>query len=217
VLLLRLPGVYVPQSDTELLIEAINDHPMPPRARALDVGTGTGRAALALKAAGAASVEAVDISRRAVLAARLNSFVNRLPVRVHHGDLLSHTVGKFDLIVANPPYVPTGTGLPGRHSRARAWDGGTDGRLVLDRLCTSIPGRLRAGGALLLVHSALCGPQRTLDILGEHGLAAEVIRTTEIPFGPVLRSRASWLREQGLITTDQGLEGLVVIRGWRDG
>jgi release factor glutamine methyltransferase len=87
----------------------------------------------------------------------------------------------------------------------------------LDRLCTSIPGRLRAGGALLLVHSALCGPQRTLNILADNGLSAEVVRTAEIPFGPVLRSRADWLHEQGLITPDQGLEGLVVIRGWRDG
>jgi release factor glutamine methyltransferase len=217
VLLLRLPGVYEPQSDTDLLIEAINDHPLPPDARALDVGTGTGRAALALKAAGAASVEAVDISRRAVLAARLNSFVNRLPVRVHHGDLLSRTSGEFDLIVANPPYVPCGTGLPGRHSRTRAWDAGVDGRLVLDRLCRAIPGRLRAGGALLLVHSVLCSPERTLEVLGEAGLHSEIVRKAEIPFGPVMRSRTAWLREQGLITPDQDMEGLVVIRGWRDG
>jgi release factor glutamine methyltransferase len=216
VLLLRLPGVYEPQSDTDLLIDAISDHPMPLGARALDVGTGTGRAALALKAAGAAAVEAVDISRRAVWAARLNSLVNRLPVRVHHGDLLARTTGAFDLIVANPPYVPCATGMPARHSRTRAWDAGVDGRLVLDRLCTAIPARLRPGGALLLVHSALCSPERTLEVLGEAGLHAAIVRTAEIPFGPVMRSRTVWLREQGLITPDQDTEELVVIRGWRD-
>jgi len=57
-----------PTTDTDLLIDAINEHPFRPDTRALDVGTGTGRAALALKAAGAAHVEAIDISRRAVLA-----------------------------------------------------------------------------------------------------------------------------------------------------
>jgi len=216
VLLLRLPGVYEPDTDTDLLIDAINEHPFRPDTRALDVGTGTGRAALALKAAGAAHVEAIDISRRAVLATRLNSLLNRLPVRVHHGDLLAHTSGRFDLIVANPPYVPCGTGLPGRHSRARAWDAGHDGRAVLDRLCGAIPRHLAGDGAVLLVHSALCDPARTIDLLSAAGLRAEVIRETEIPFGPVLRSRAAWLQEQGLLSPDQRTERLVVIRGWRD-
>jgi release factor glutamine methyltransferase len=151
-----------------------------------------------------------------VFAARFNSFLHRLPVRVHHGDLLSRTCGEFDLIVANPPYVPCGTGAPGAHSRARAWDAGLDGRLVLDRLCRDIPRRLRSGGCLLLVHSALCSPSRTLDLLAEQGLHAEIIRKAEIPFGPVMRSRAAWLQEQGLIGPDEDMEGLVVIRGWRD-
>jgi release factor glutamine methyltransferase len=215
VLLLRLPGVYEPDTDTDLLIDAINDQPFPPGTRALDVGTGTGRVALALKAAGAATVEAIDISRRAVLATRLNAAVHGLSIRVRRGDLLSAASGTFDLIVANPPYVPCGSGRPGRHSPARAWDAGVDGRAVLDRLCADIPRHLTPGGTVLLVHSALADPARTLELLRAGGLRPEVVRTAEIPFGPVLRSRVGWLREQGLMGADQSLEGLVVIRGRR--
>ena len=215
-LLIRLPGVYEPQTDTELLIEAIKDHPIPTAARALDVCTGTGRAALTLKAAGAAQVEAVDISRRAVLASRLNSRLHGLPIRVHHGDLLTPARGRFDVIVANPPYVPCGTGRPGAHSKARAWDAGRDGRALLDRLCRVIPLRLAPGGATLLVHSALSDPGRTLALLTAGGLRAEIIREADIPFGPVLRSRAAWLQEQGLLTCGERTERLVVIRGRRD-
>jgi len=211
-----LPGVFRPRSDTWMLAGVARAPPLPPGARVLDLCSGSGALAIRAALAGAETV-AVDISRRAVFAARFNSFVNRLPIRVHHGDLLSRTNGEFDLIVANPPYVPCGTGAPGRHSRARAWDAGLDGRLVLDRLCEDIPRRLRPGGSLLLVHSALCDPARTLDLLGEQQLRAEVIRKAEIPFGPVKRSRTAWLRDQGLIGPDEDMEGLVVIRGWRDG
>ena len=84
-LLLRLPGVYQPDADTQLLIESVVGAGLPADARILDIGTGTGRIALELKAAGAAHVEAIDISRRAALTARLNSWVNRAPVRVRCG------------------------------------------------------------------------------------------------------------------------------------
>lgn len=215
-MLLRLPGVYSPDADTELLIDAIAEHPLTPGARALDVGTGTGRVALALKSAGATTVEAIDISLRAVLAARLNAALHRLPIRVRRGDLLSHAHGLFDLIVANPPYVPCNTGRPGGHSRARAWDAGHDGRALLDRLCEAAPRHLRPNGAVLLVHSALCDPDLTVAALTENGLRAAVIREQEILFGPVLRSRTEWLEQQGLVAPGQLTERIVVVRGVRE-
>ncbi|HEY2832664.1 MAG TPA: HemK2/MTQ2 family protein methyltransferase [Sporichthyaceae bacterium] len=216
-MLLRLPGVYSPDADTELLIDAITEHPPAPGARALDVGTGTGRVALALKSVGASTVEAIDISLRAVLAARLNAAMHRLPIRVRRGDLLSHADGLFDLIVANPPYVPSGTERPGAHSRARAWDAGHDGRSLLDRLCEAAPRHLRPNGAVLLVHSALCDPDRTVAALTDNGLRAAVILEQEIPFGPVLRSRAEWLEQQGLVSPGQRTERIVVVRGEKHG
>lgn len=145
--LLRLPGTYAPQEDSHLLLETVLAEAPVAGARVLDLGTGTGRVALGLAAAGAASVTAVDISRRAVLTTRLNSLLSGVRVRARRGDLVDGLDDRqFDLIVANPPYVPSPGGPPGRHSRARAWDAGRDGREVLDRICALAPDRLVGGG-----------------------------------------------------------------------
>ncbi|MFF8970070.1 HemK2/MTQ2 family protein methyltransferase [Streptomyces sp. NPDC014995] len=209
---LVLPGVYAPQEDTDLLAGALSDEPLPPGADVLDVGTGSG--ALALEAARRGGrVTAVDVSWRAVCAARWNVWRARLPVRVRQGNLFEPVRGQsFDLILTNPPYVPAPTG--GREPRgpARAWDAGGDGRLVLDRICREAPELLRPGGVLLMVHSALSDPDRTLAHLRATGLKASVTRRRRIPFGPVLRSREEWLRECGLLSTDEDNEELVVVR-----
>ncbi|MBB1247029.1 methyltransferase, partial [Streptomyces durbertensis] len=84
----RLPGVYRPQSDTMLLAEALDAASVGAGDRVLDMCTGTG--VLALRAARlGAEVTAVDISRRAVLCARLNARLAGLPVTVRRGDLLA--------------------------------------------------------------------------------------------------------------------------------
>ncbi|HSX96558.1 MAG TPA: methyltransferase, partial [Streptomyces sp.] len=97
-----LPGVYAPQDDTELLVHALRREPLAPQARVLDVGTGTGAVALAAARRGA-DVTAVDISWRAVLNARVNAVLARLPLRVVRGDLLGPVSERsFDLILSNP-------------------------------------------------------------------------------------------------------------------
>ncbi|CAL9283880.1 Release factor glutamine methyltransferase [Streptomyces sp. enrichment culture] len=213
--LLLLPGVYAPQDDTEMLAEALREEAPPPGARVLDVGTGSG--ALALEAARqGAEVTAVDVSRQAVWTARLNAWLSRLPVRIRRGNLFAPVRGRaYDLILANPPYVPAPEDGRGPRGRARAWDAGSDGRLLLDRICRDAPVLLRPGGLLLLVHSALSGPDRTLELLRAAGLKAEVIRRRRVPFGPVLRSREDWLRRRGLLAPADDKEELVVIRAER--
>jgi release factor glutamine methyltransferase len=218
---LLLPGVYAPQDDTALLAEALADEPRTPGAQVLDVGTGSGALALAAARRGA-EVTAVDISRRAVWTARLNARLYRLPVRIHHGNLFDPVRGRsFDVILANPPYVPAPDTRRGPRGRRRAWDAGQDGRLVLDRICRDSPPLLRPGGVLLVVHSALSGPGRTLDLLRAAGLKASVVRRRWIGFGPVLRSRRDWLRERGLLPASEEGDGtdekeeLVVIRAER--
>ncbi|MFE9675526.1 HemK2/MTQ2 family protein methyltransferase [Streptomyces sp. NPDC006259] len=203
--------MYAPQEDTDLLAGALSEEPLSPGSDVLDVGTGSG--ALALEAARRGTrVTAVDVSWRAVYAARWNAWRAGLPVRVVRGNLFEPVRGRtFDLVLANPPYVPAPSGGAPR-GPARAWDAGGDGRLVLDRICREAPGLLRPGGVLLLVHSALSDPDRTVRHLRAAGLKAAVTRRRRIPFGPVLRSREQWLRHRGLLSADENNEELVVVR-----
>ncbi|MGW7412327.1 HemK2/MTQ2 family protein methyltransferase [Streptomyces sp. NPDC054863] len=213
--LLALPGVYAPQADTALLASALYQENLPPRAEALDVCTGTGALALVAARLGA-RVTAVDVSRRAVLTAHLNARLARLPVRVLRGDLLTPAADRtYDLILSNPPYVPSPhPGLP-THGRARGWDAGLDGRLVLDRLCREAPPLLRPGGVLLLVHSVLSDPERTLGTLRGAGLKASTVERAFVRFGPVLRGRRGYLSARGLVEPGDIEEELVVIRAER--
>lgn len=210
--LVRPPGVYRPQDDTDLLAEALTTVTLPPGARVLDVGTGTGVLAVAAARVGAAEVVALDVSRRALAAAWLNARLRCLPVRVCRADVSSAPPpGPFDLVLANPPYVP----WPGGGRTSPRWDAGHDGRAVIDPLCAAVPDLLSAWGCLLLVQSSLAGVDETLAALAEGGLKTSIVARRPVPFGPVLRSRARYLERRGLIADGQREEELVVIRADR--
>ncbi|MFE4632337.1 HemK2/MTQ2 family protein methyltransferase [Streptomyces sp. NPDC056773] len=210
--LVALPGVYQPQADTSLLAEALALEELGPHTEVLEIGTGTG--ALALQAARrGAQVTAVDVSWPAVATARLNAWKLRLPLGVLHGDFATRTVGRrFDLVVSNPPYVPApGSRLPS-NGPERSWDAGPDGRAIIDRICAGAQDLLRPGGILLMVHSGMCGAGHTLDLLTGAGMTAEVTSKATVPWGPVLRSRRTWLEHRGLAVAAEEWEELVVIR-----
>ncbi|WP_433262317.1 HemK2/MTQ2 family protein methyltransferase [Actinosynnema sp. CS-041913] len=207
----RPPGVYRPQEDTWLVAEALAGAGFPVGARVLDACTGTGALGVAAGLAGAGEVTAVDLSRRAVLAAWFNGRVRGLPIRTRRGDF-GDLVGerRFDVVLANPPYVPGGVVRP--KGRARAWDAGPRGRSVLDRLCAVLPLLLADKGMALVVHSVLCDEDVTLHQLRGGGLKASVVARRSIPFGPVLDSRSKWLARNGFIEHGQRHEELVVVR-----
>lgn len=212
VMLLCPPGVYRAQSDTAVLTEVMERDGWAVGRHVLDVGTGSGALALAAARAGAASVTAVDVSRRSVATAWLNSRLHRVPVAVRRGDLFGPVDGRrFGLILANPPYVPAETSVLPRHRVARCWDGGLDGRAVVDRICDGAGRRLSDGGVLLMVHSAVCGADATLDRLAGAGMTATVLDRARIPYGPVMRARAAMLELRGLTAPGETLEELVVV------
>ena len=212
VTLLYPPGVYRTEDDTDLLIGVMRRGSYAVDRRVLDIGTGSGALAIAAARAGATSVTAVDLSWRSVAAAWMNSRLNRAAVSVRHGDLFAPVAGqRFELVVANPPYVPSESSVLPRHPIARAWDAGPDGRALLDRICAGAGDILTPNGDLLLVHSELSGTQRTLDALTEAGLRAQVLARASVPFGPVLRARSAMLESRGMIEPGQRIEKLVVI------
>ncbi|MBW0099546.1 methyltransferase, partial [Pseudonocardia sp. KRD-184] len=74
---------------------------------------------------------------------------------------------------------------------------------------------LTPDGQILLVHSALCGTQATVDALGDAGFVPSVLSRVTIPFGPVMQGRAAMLEQRGLIAEGERFEELVVVSGMR--
>jgi release factor glutamine methyltransferase len=211
-MLLRPPGVYRAESDSQMLIDIMRRGRFAAGRDVLDIGTGSGALAVAAARSGAASVTAVDLSLRSVVATWLNSLLHGAPVTVHRGDLFAPVAGRrFGLVVANPPYVPAPTEALPRHRKARCWDAGPDGRALLDRICAGVSDVLAPDGDVLLVHSAVCDTALTLDALTRVGLTAQVLDRATVPFGPVMRGRAALLESRGLIRPGQRFEELVVV------
>lgn len=165
----RLPGVYAPQADTRLLMAQLRREELGPGLRSLDLCTGTGVLAVVAALRGARAT-AVDISRAAVVSSRLNARLHGCRIRALRGDLDAPVAReRFDLVTVNPPYVPSEDAeAPARGAR-RSWDAGSDGRLLLDRVCVRAPGLLTSSGVLLLVQSSLSGVAATLDALARGG------------------------------------------------
>ncbi|GEJ58508.1 peptide chain release factor N(5)-glutamine methyltransferase [Anaeromyxobacter diazotrophicus] len=171
----------IPRPETELLVEAALAA-LPEEGAALDLCTGTGCVAIALALARPrARVTATDLSPEALALAAENAARLAAPVTLLQGDLFAPVPAgaRFDVLTANPPYVPTGelAGLARELAREPrlALDGGPDGLSVLRRVVADAPRFLAPGGALLLeMHESHAGPLPAL--CREAGLAAEVRR-----------------------------------------
>jgi len=164
------PGVLVPRPETETLVEAAlaawiettSAAPQPPTPVVVDLCTGSGAVAIALATEiPTARVLATDISWRALRVARANALRHGVAERITflRGDLWGAVNGQapsgsVDLVVANPPYVPTqelATLMPEVQWEPRlALDGGTDGLRVIRDIVATSPDRIRPGGFLLL-------------------------------------------------------------------
>ena len=219
---LRVPaGVYRPQEDSALLIEALRSTGRVPQSRVADLCSGSGVIALAAAADGAASVSAFEMSGAAVDCARANAAAAGLDVRVHRGSW-SRVVEfePFDVVTCNPPYVPFAVDaddapIPVAAGPDAAWNAGPDGRQVLDPLCENAAVMLADGGTILIVHSEFADVDRTVEGLRSSGLDADVVAEQWIPFGPVLTARAHWLERAGMLDVGRRQERLAVIRGDR--
>jgi release factor glutamine methyltransferase len=211
-------GVYPPQHDSQLLIDALaRSGPLEHR-RVVDLGTGSGVVAVAAAELGAQSVTAFDICPNAVRCARRNASAAGVDIRVRLGSWTQALECEpFDVVVCNPPYVPSGaetdaSSIPQWAGPIAAWDGGQDGRRVLDPLCAAAPGMLTEGGVLLLVQSEFSGIGESVTLLREAGLDAKIIAAQTIPFGPVLSAHAVELEESGRLNPGRRHELLVAIR-----
>lgn len=203
----------MPRSDTWLLAAHLRTRPQA-RGAVLDVCTGSGALAVAAALASATSVTAVDVSRRALLSARLNARLNGVRVRTRRGSLLDAVPGeRFDLIVSNPPYLPSPKEEAGPRGEARHIEGGFDGRAFLDRLIDAAPEHLNPGGLLMVTHSSINGEDSTLERMHAAGLDPDVLARVDGPLGPLLEARASTLEERGLLEPGMRRENLLIVAG----
>ncbi|HEX6994223.1 MAG TPA: peptide chain release factor N(5)-glutamine methyltransferase [Gammaproteobacteria bacterium] len=161
------PAVLVPRPETEHLVEAALarlDGVASPAV--LDLGTGSGAIALAIKAERPdAQVVAVDASAAALDVARANGACLGLDVDWRRSDWFSAVRDlTFDAIVCNPPYVASGDPHLAElvHEPRAALDGGPDGLDAIRAVLHDAPARLRHGGVLLVEH----GSDQQTDVAG---------------------------------------------------
>ncbi len=150
------PAVLVPRPETELLVElALSQLAGVPTPRVLDLGTGSGCVAITLALeCPAATVLAVDRSAEALGIARGNARQLGAGVEFVLGDWYENVAGRFDLIVANPPYVATADPHLAdlRYEPQSALVAGADGLDDLRRIVAGAPRHLNSGGSLAVEH-----------------------------------------------------------------
>lgn len=148
--------VLDPRPDTETLVEWALEHlPQASNQRVLDLGTGSGALALALKdQRPGCQITASDASPDALAVAQANAHRLHLPVLCILSDWMAAVPGHFDLIVSNPPYVADGDPHLAAltHEPLQALTSGADGLDDIRHIIAQAPSRLASGGWLLLEH-----------------------------------------------------------------
>ena len=145
-----IPQVYEPSEDTFLLAEAALSEIVNSE-RVLEVGCGSGLISAIIRSNTGASILGIDINPFAVKCSKENG------VETIRCDLLGPIKGKFDIILFNPPYLPTN-----EDERTEGWlnvalDGGNDGREIINRFIKEANDCLEDKGKILLLVSSLSG------------------------------------------------------------
>ena len=171
-------AVYEPAEDSHLLIDAAL-HEIAGSNRLLhiiEIGTGSGIVTAAMmQDAPEHRYAATDISPHAVACAK----ANRVPVV--RADLFKGIRGRFDLIVFNSPYLPTTSAERVDGWLDYAWNGGADGRAVIDRFLGQAPAFLADRGSILLLLSSLTGIETVCERMASVGLVVHEVASIRCP------------------------------------
>lgn len=166
------PQVYQPAEDTYLLADNLQVNRM---SKILEIGTGTGIIAI-IAAKRASKVIATDINPHAIDCAVKNIITNKTyNVELRKGNLFEPVEGeKFDLILFNTPYLPSSTDEKSDDELDAAWNGGLDGREVIDRFLEEVTDYLNPDGKVQMVQSSLSDNEKTLKKFEDLGFKASI-------------------------------------------
>ena len=143
--------VLIPRYETQEVIEAalpfINKE-----SKVLDLCTGSGYIGLTIKQKKDCKVTMSDIDEEAIIQSTINAKDNNLDVEIIKSDLFKNINGKFDLIISNPPYIPTTNKLDSSvldYDPELALFGGKDGNDFYKQIIEEAPKHINKGGVLV--------------------------------------------------------------------
>jgi release factor glutamine methyltransferase len=180
--ILELEQVYPPSDDTFLMLNAIeigrkrSQYGGPERV--LEIGTGTGITAIYCARRGA-TVVGTDINPHAVRLARLNAARNRVALGVIRTDMFNGINFRFDVVIFNPPYLPTKKAdLTGDRWLDASVSGGRDGKEFIRLFMNTVGYHFNEKGRAYILVSSLAGK---VD-LGRDGFESKVIASVHLGF-----------------------------------
>ncbi len=177
--------VYEPAEDSFLLAEAAFKEAKPGM-HILEVGTGSGFVSAVLLAnLKDISLVATEINPHAARCAKANG-VEVIRTDLFRGINPVNPEILFDLILFNPPYLPTS-----REERVPGWlnyafDGGISGRETLDRFLDEVRNYLRPGGKILVLISSITGLGDVKDKMEKLGFAVDIVERKKVSFEELL-------------------------------
>lgn len=165
--------VYIPAEDTFLLAENLE---IKESDTVLEIGTGTGTVGLFASKLTNGQITVTDINFDALELARVNFSKNNIEnVEFVFGNLFDELENrKFDVILFNTPYLPTDEDDIIDDNLNYAFDGGADGRKIIDPFLYEVKNHLNKGGLVQLIQSSLSDINKTFEILSKEGFMCEV-------------------------------------------
>ncbi|MEE3490532.1 MAG: HemK2/MTQ2 family protein methyltransferase [Methanobrevibacter sp.] len=165
-------NVYIPAEDSYLLADNLE---IKEGQNVLEIGTGSGIVAMYASRL-TDKITVTDINFDACELARKNFEDNDIKnIEILFGNLFEPVKNrKFDVILFNTPYLPTEDGDVIDDTLNYAFDGGLNGRKVIDMFLNEVGNHLNDGGIVQMIQSSLSGNEETLQKFDEMGFIAEI-------------------------------------------
>ena len=176
--------VYIPSDDTFLLAENLE---IKEGQSVLEIGTGSGLVSMYASLL-TDDVTATDINYNALELAEKNFKLNNIDtIKLEFGDMFEPVKDKkFDVILFNTPYLPTDSDDIIDDDLNYAFDGGLNGRKVIDRFINEVSNHLNDKGIVQMIQSSLSDNDRTLDMFDRNGFVAEIAESEKFFFEEIV-------------------------------